>query len=149
QSIPLTGVAAGSHTVVLSGVAGNCSVTGGTSRTVTLAAGGTATASFAVTCTALPGTLTVSTRAPRRGEDADGYSCAAANGWPKPIGVNQSIPLTGVAAGSHTVVLSGVAGNCSVTGGTSRTVTVPAGGSVTASFAVSCTALPGTLTVST
>src|SRR5204862_5897201 len=46
--------------------------------------------------------------------------------------------LTGVTAASHTVVLSGVAGNCTVTGGTSRTVTVPAGGSVTASFAVSC-----------
>src|SRR5256886_2175468 len=149
QSIPLTGVAAGSHTVVLSGVAGNCSVTGGTSRTVTLAAGGTATASFAVSCTALPGTLTVSTTTSGQSQDPDGYSFAVDNGTPQPIGVNHSSPLTGVPAGSHTVVLSGVAGNCTVANGTSRTVDLPAGGTATAAFAVSCAALAGTLTVST
>ncbi len=149
QSITLTGVAAGSHTVVLSGVAGNCSVTGGTSRTVTLAAGGTATASFAITCTALPGTLTVSTSTSGPSQDPDGYAFAVDGGTAQAIGINQSITLTGVAAGSHTVVLSGVAGNCSVANGTSRTVTLAAGGTATASFAVSCTASTGSLDVTT
>src|SRR5207249_8027988 len=79
-----------------------------TSVKVAVPAGGTATATFAVTCTALPGTLTVSTSTSGQSQDPDGYSFAVDNGTPQPIGLNQSIPLTGVAAGSHTVVLSGV-----------------------------------------
>src|SRR5205807_1032935 len=43
---------AGSHTVTLSGVAGNCSVSGGNSKSVNVTAGGTAQASFSITCTA-------------------------------------------------------------------------------------------------
>src|SRR5207237_303795 len=82
-------------------------------------------------------------------QDPDGYAFAVDGGTSQAIGLNQTVPLTGVTAASHTVVLSGVAGNCSVTGGTSRTVTVPAGGSVTASFAVTCTTPSGTLRVTT
>jgi len=50
--------------------------------------------------------------------------------------------LTGVATGSHTVVLSGLAANCTVSGGTSRTITVTAGQTVTASFTISCPTPP-------
>src|SRR5207302_3856281 len=60
--------------------------------------------------------------------------------------------LTGVNTGSHTVVLSGIASNCTVSGGTSRTVTVTAGGTATAFFSVSCPTPPpptGTLAVTT
>src|SRR5213079_1104990 len=149
QTVPLTGVTAASHTVVLSGVAGNCTVTGGTSRTVTVPAGGSVTASFAVTCATPSGTLNVTTSTSGTSQDPDGYAFAVDGGTPQAIGLNQTIPLTGVTAASHTVVLSGVAGNCTVTGGTSRTVTVPAGGSVTASFAVSCPTPTGTLNVTT
>ena len=46
----------------------------------------------------------------------------------------------GIAAGNHTVQLNGVPSNCSVTGGTSQPVTVPAGGSATASFTIACAA---------
>src|SRR3989442_1378201 len=56
---------------------------------------------------------------------------------PQPIADNQTITLTGVATGSHTVVLSGIAANCTVSGGTSRTVTVTASQTVTASYTVS------------
>src|SRR5204862_131684 len=123
---------------VLSGVAGNCTVTGGTSRTVTVPAGGSVTASFAVTCGAPSGTLNVTTSTSGGSPDPNGYTFTVDGGTPQAIGLNQTIPLTGVTATSHTVQLGDVASNCTVTGGTSRTVTVPAGGSVTASFAVSC-----------
>src|SRR5207244_2630860 len=43
----------------------------------------------------------------------------------------------------HTVTLSGVPTNCTVSGGISQTVTVPAGGTATAAFSVSCTATSG------
>src|SRR5205823_14896899 len=78
-----------------------------------------------------------------------GYPVPLDDALPLSIGLNQTVPLTGVTAASHTVVLSGVASTCTVTGGTSRTVTVPAGGSVTASFAVSCSTPTGTLNVTT
>src|SRR5438046_2743454 len=144
QTIPLTGVTAASHTVVLSGVAGNCTVTGGTSRTVTVPAGGSVTASFAVTCATPSGTLNVTTSTSGGSPDPNGYTFTLDGGTPQAIGLNQTIPLTGVTATSHTVQLGDVASNCTVTGGTSRTVTVPAGGSVTASVALSCATPHGT-----
>ena len=45
-------------------------------------------------------------------------------------------------AGNHTVTLSGIAPNCSVSGGTQRTVSVPAGGSTSESFSVDCPTPP-------
>jgi len=45
-----------------------------------------------------------------------------------------------VAAGAHPVALSGVAANCVVGGANPRTVSVPAGGTATTTFAVTCNA---------
>jgi hypothetical protein len=155
-STTFSGLPAGSHTVVLSGVAGNCSVSGGTSRTVNVTAGGTASASFAVSCAATTpttGDLTVATATTGSNLDPDGYTVTLDGNTNRAIGTNASTTFSGLPAGSHTVVLSGVAGNCSVSGGTSRTVNVPAGGTASASFAVSCAAATGdgslTVTAST
>jgi hypothetical protein len=49
------------------------------------------------------------------------------------------VTFTGLAAGSHTMVLSGVAGNCTVSGGASKPVTVVSGQTVTLGYSVSCT----------
>ncbi len=57
----------------------------------------------------------------------------------------QDVPLDGIytfknlSPASHTVVLTGVAGNCTVTDGMSRTLTVPAAEPATATFNVVCT----------
>src|ERR1051325_4424132 len=152
-SVTFSGLSAASHTVVLSGVASNCSVSGGTSRTVSVPAGGTATTSFAVSCTAPPpqtGNLTVTTSTSGSNLDPDGYTVTVDGGASQAISTNGSVTFSGLSAASHTVGVSGVASNCSVGGGTSRTVSVPAGGTATTSFAVSCTAPPpqtGNLTV--
>src|SRR5207245_6024892 len=129
---------AASHTVELGDVAGNCTVTGGTSRTVTVPAGGSATASFAVSCPTPTGTLNVTTSTSGGSPDPNGYTFTVDGGTPQSIGLNQTIPLTGASATSHTVQLADVASNCTVTCGTSATVTVPAGGSCTPPFALSC-----------
>ena len=55
------------------------------------------------------------------------------------IAINGSVAFATLSPGSHTVVLSGVAANCSVSGGTSSTFTVPARTTVTIAFSVSCT----------
>src|SRR5205085_1103567 len=151
-STTYSGLSVTDHTVALTDVPANCTVTGGASKTVTVTAGGTATAAFTISCTALTGTLTVTTSTSGGSPDPNGYTFTVDGGASQPIQTNQTIPLTGVSATSHTVELGDVAGNCTVTGGTSRTVTVPAGGSATASFAVDCPTPPpltGSLTVTT
>ncbi len=141
---------AGDHTVALTDVPANCTVSGGgASKTVTVPAGGAATAAFTISCAALTGSLTVTTSTSGQSQDPDGYTFAVDNGTPQAIGVNQTIPVTPVPAGSRTVVLAGVAGNCTVANGPSQTVTVPGGGSVEAAFSITCTQLTGSVTVTT
>src|SRR5690349_16574021 len=151
-SVTFSGLSAGNHTVVLSGVAGSCTVSGGTSRTVNVPGGGTATASFAISCAATTGNLGVTTNTTGSNLDPDGYTVTLDGGASQAIATNGSVTFSGLPAGSHTVVLSGVAANCTVSGGTSRTVNVPSGGTATAGFAITCAATPppsGNLTVTT
>jgi hypothetical protein len=142
-SVTFTGLAAGSHTVVLSGVAGNCSVSGGTSRTVNVPTGGTASTSFAVSCAAVSGdgSLTVTTSTTGSNLDPDGYTVTVDGSASQPIATNGSVTFTGP-AGDHQIALSGVAGNCTVSGANPRAVNVPAGGTATTTFSVSCAGAP-------
>ena len=149
SSVRFTGLAAGSHSVVLSGVAGNCSVSGGNTQTVNVPSGGTATVAYSVTCATPPGDLTVTTSTGGSSLDPDGYTVAVDGGAGQAIGINSSVTFSGISAGSHTVALSGVASNCSVSGGNSQTANVPSGGTATVSYSVSCTTPPGDLTVTT
>src|SRR5712691_6565020 len=128
----------------------------GTGYTLRATASGlTDATSSAFNVTAPPpttGDLTVTTSTSGASPDPDGYTFAVDGGSGQAIGINASVTVNGLTAGSHTVVLSGIAGNCTVSGGTSRTVTVIAGQAVTATFTVSCPTPPpttGDLTVTT
>ena len=149
---------AGPHSVALSGVASNCSVSGGTSHGVTITAGQANSTAFSVTCTPIPpttGSLTVTTSTSGSDLDPDGYTVTVEGAGSQPIPTNSGgsgVTFSGLAAGSHSVALSGVASNCSVSGGTSHTVTVIAGQTISHAFTVTCTAIPpttGDLAVST
>src|SRR5206468_12684517 len=75
----------GSHSVVLSGVAGNCTVSGGTSRTVSVTAGSTASTSYSVSCApSSPGTgsltVTTATSGASGDLDPDGYTVSVDGG---------------------------------------------------------------------
>jgi len=155
QSIPtnsngvtFSGLSAGNHPVVLSGVASNCSVTGGNSRTANVTAGDTTPIAFSVTCTAIPpttGDLTVTTNTSGSDLDPDGYTVTVDQAASQPIGTTSgSATFPSLPAGNHSVALSGVAANCTVSGANPRTVSVPAGGNATTGFSVTCTALPPT-----
>jgi len=139
---------AGSHSVALSGVASNCTVSGGTSHGVTIVAGQPNSTAFSVTCTPIPpttGGLTVTTSTSGSDLDPDGYTVTVDAGNSQPIGPNSTgVTFTNLSAGNHPVVLSGVASNCSVSGGTSHTVTVIAGQTISHGFTVTCTAIPPT-----
>ena len=143
-SATFPGVPAGSHTVALSGLAANCSIAGETSVTTTVASGATSQVGFTVNCVALPpttGVLRVVTTTSGQDQDADGYRFRVDGGTAKAIGITAQIDLANTPAGSHTVVLSGVASNCSVTDGPSKNVSVVAGQTAEATFAITCTAL--------
>src|SRR5437867_2687697 len=147
-SVTYTSLAAGNHTVAISGVAANCSVSGGTSHTVSVPSGSTATTTFTITCTTPPGNLTVSASTSGSSLDPDGYTVTVDGGSPQALAINGSVSYTNLTAGNHTVAISGVAANCAVSGGTSQTVSAPSGGTATTTFTVTCTTPPGNLTVS-
>jgi len=136
--VTFTNLGATSHTVAPSGVPTNCWVSGGTSQTVTVPASGTATAAFSVSCTTPPGNLTVTTSTTGSSLPS-GYTVKLDGTTSQSIGINSSVAFTNLAATSHTVALTGVPSNCTVSGGTSRTVTVPSGGTATVSYYVTCT----------
>ncbi len=137
-------VSSGSHSVVISGVAANCTVSGGTTQTANVPGGGSATVAFQVSCAATTGTLTVTTATTGSNLDPDGYSVSVDGGAGTSIADNGSQSFTNLSSGSHTATISGIAANCTVSGGTSQTANVPAGGSATVAFQVTCVAPPAT-----
>src|SRR5439155_1661093 len=147
-SVTFDNLAAGDHTVTLSDLASNCSVSGAASKTVTVPAGSSTTTSFTVDCPTpppSPGSLTVTVNTTGGTPDPDGYTVTVGGtgGASQHITTNGgSVTFDNLAAGDHTVTLSGLASNCSVSGAASKTVTVPAGGSTSTSFSVSCPTPP-------
>ena len=57
----------------------------------------------------------------------------------QPIGTNDGVTFASLSVGSHSVALTDVPANCAVSDANPQTVTVPSGGTVTASFSASCT----------
>src|SRR6266704_3377697 len=97
------------------------------------------------------GNLTATATTSGSNLDPDGYTVTVDGTTSQPIATNGgSVTFTGLASGSHTVAISGVAPNCTVSGGTSQTVSVPSGGTATASFSATCTApASGAITLDT
>ncbi len=141
-NVTLTGVPTGSHSVALSGIAANCSLNGLDPQPVTVTAGATAAVSFALNCAPTgsgSGTLTVATSTTGSNVDPDGYTLTLDGTASQPIGVNDAVTRT-VPTGAHPVALSGLAANCAMSGANPTTVSVPADGTVTTTFAVTCSA---------
>src|SRR5712671_78352 len=67
-----------------------------------------------------------------------GYAVAVDNNPSQPIGINATASFASLSAGSHTVVLSSVPANCTVSGGATQTVTVTAGQTASAAYSVTC-----------
>ena len=149
-TVSLIGVAAGSHTVGLTGLAANCRVSGENPRAVPVPAGGTAEISFAVTCTAAgptTGSLSIATVTTGPAQDADGYQVSVDGAASQPIGVTATLRLANLSVAQHSVRLAGLASNCSVTGANPIGVAVGAGETAQVSFAITCVATVGSLTI--
>jgi len=71
--------------------------------------------------------------------DADGYIVTLDGSNSQSMGVNASVVYNQVTTGSHTVVISGLAGGCTVSGSNTNTLTVPAAAGATVSYSITCT----------
>ena len=136
----VTNVAAGAHTVRLSGAAANCTVGGTNPRAVTVTAGATAEVSFVVTCAATTGTIQVTTTTTGGSADSDGYTVAVDDGTAQAIEANATLSVPAVTAGAHRVTLGGLDTNCRVEGANPLSIDVTAGATVTATFSIACAA---------
>src|SRR5207249_6726504 len=94
------GLGAGGHDGALGAVAANCTVSGGTTQSVSVPSGGTATAAFSVSCAATTGDLTVTTNTSGSNLDPDGYTVTVDGTTSQPITINGSVTFTGLAGGS-------------------------------------------------
>jgi WD40 repeat protein len=138
-TITVAGVATGSRSVELSGVAPNCTVAGDNPRNVTVTDGGTVSTTFDVTCAAV-GSVQVTTATSGGAIDDDGYMVSVAGGAAQPIGVNETLTVEQVTAGAQSVELTGVASNCTVDGANPRNVNVVADAIASTQFDVTCIA---------
>jgi Tol biopolymer transport system component len=147
-TVSFSDVEAGSRQITLDGVAANCSVTGDNPVTVTVVAGQTVQATFAVACTQILGDLEIVTATTGSDIDSDGFTYSIDGGAAQAIGANASVTVQ-LAPGDYSIHLGGVASNCTVADVNPRTLTVTAGATTTTTFNVTCTTIEGSLVVTT
>src|SRR5947208_1018122 len=145
-SVTFSGLSPGDHSVQLNGIAQNCTVSSNP-RTVSITVGNTTATTFSVSCAPTTGSLAVTTNTTGSNLDPDGYTLTVDGGQGKAIGINNTVTISGLSPGDHSVQLNGVAQNCTVTSNP-RTVSITAGSTTTTTFTVICAATTGTLTVS-
>ncbi len=138
ETFTAPGIAQGSHTIELGQIAANCTVSGPNPQTVMVTSGETARVAFDVVCTATTGSMQVVVNTTGSGLDPDGYTVQIDAGDAQPIGVTASLTITGVAPGSHSVRLDGIAPNCTLPEPNPQTVDVVAGEAAVATFTVTC-----------
>jgi len=147
ETAMIPGLPAGPHEVVLSGVAGNCGVEGDSQRPFTVSAGDTSRVAFAVTCRATGVRVVATTTGIDL--DPDGYQVSVDGGPSQPLGALGGLIVTRLSPGPHTVTLTGLAGNCTLSAENPRAVIVTVGEITDVSFAVTCVAATGALAVTT
>ena len=147
NSVTFSGLSPGNHSVQLNGLAQNCSVSSNP-RTVSITAGNTTTTTFSVSCAPTTGSLAVTTNTTGSNLDPDGYTLTVDGGQSRAIGINNTVTISGLSPGNHSVQLNGLAQNCSVSSNP-RTVSITAGSTTPTTFTVSCvaTTTTGNLTV--
>jgi TolB protein len=135
-SFDTTGLSTGTHTVALAGLAANCSVSGNNPRLVDITAEATISVSFQVTCTPSSGDLEINTVTTGARLDSDGYLVTVDQGT-ESIALNSKLVIA-TTVGSHQVQLSGLAGNCHVTGENPLNIIVNDGVTTAVTFSIEC-----------
>ncbi|MEO8227766.1 MAG: hypothetical protein ABI637_10050 [Gemmatimonadota bacterium] len=147
-TLTIPGVAIGRHVVRLTGVASNCGVTGAMERVIDVIESHNVALVFAVSCdTNLSLIVTVATVGPS--PDPDGYLVTVDAGTAEVIATSGFRSFTSLAAGPHTVTLTGIAANCTAGPPNPATATVVAGQTARIGFTVTCVERTGSIRVTT
>jgi len=134
----------GDYVVTLGGVARNCTVDGGHTRTARVPPSDTVRVSFGVTCQ-LTGSLQLSVTTTGADPDPDGYTVRATStalDTSAVLASNATLTMPNLPSGAYSVQLGGMTENCNPTGVNPRPVTVPGGGAAAVAFDVTCVAAP-------
>jgi hypothetical protein len=149
SAVVFAGLAPGSHSVRLEGVAGNCEVQDRNPRTVSVVDGAATPVVFRVTCTPSPsGSIVAVASVTGSDPDPDGFAVSVDDGPTRSLADGFAIVFADLAPGPHGVRLQGIAGNCEVQGGNPRSVSVLANSATPVVFTVTCVPLQtGTVAV--
>ena len=137
----------GNHTVELTNVASNCTVSGSNPRTVNVPAGGTGSTTFDVGCEGLTGDLAVTTATSGVEPDPDGYAVVVDGVVRGSIGTDDIAVFPGLPVGARNVELAALADNCAVQGDNPRTLPIFDGQTTPTTFAVVCAITTGSIEV--
>jgi Tol biopolymer transport system component len=148
-TLTIAELAPGDHTVLLTGLAANCTISGANPLTVVVTAGETAPAAFAVTCAPTTGGLVITSTTTGPVPDADGYTISVDGTASHALGANEALTLEDLVPGIHEIGLDGLAENCSVAEGQSRAVTIVAGQVSQIQFDITCVSPTGSIVVAT
>jgi len=138
DTLTLSDVAPGDHTLLLGGVADRCVVAGSNPRTLPLSAAQTVAATFQVGCRG-PGSVAVTTLTTGDSPDSGGYTVSLSGGPALQVGPDTTAVIDSLAAGTYLATLSDVAANCAVTDGADRTLEIVWGSRAAVQFTVRCT----------
>ena len=148
-SLDLPNLSVATHQLTLSGVAGNCVVGQPNPRSASVSYATTTTVAFVVTCNASTGAVQVTTTTTGTDVDPDGYSAIVDSASGSVVATNGTVTISGLSPGAHSIALTAVAPNCTVTPPNPRAVTVTVGATTPVAFDIACTATNGTLRVIT
>jgi hypothetical protein len=95
----------------------------------------------------LTGSLAITTTTTGNTPDADGYTVQIDTEQPSAIGAAATLQISDIVVGDHTVLLGGLASNCTVAGENPRTVIITADVTEPISFDVTCAQAVGTVEV--
>jgi Tol biopolymer transport system component len=148
-TITVTEVTPGDHRLELRGIAPSCLLAGANPRTITVTAEEILRVTLEVSCAEARGSITLTTETVGPSPDPDGYLLQLDGGTTQTIDGNSLLTYPALPVGDHTLLLSSVAANCSVSGPNPRTVAVTSGGETMVTFSVTCRSTgPGTLLIS-
>jgi hypothetical protein len=143
-TVEFSDLTVGDHTLLLAGLASNCTVTGENPRTVIIIADETTPASFEVTCSAVTGTLEIGVVSGGESPDPNGFTLSVDGRQSFPHIPPGKISLE-ISAGAHTVEISDVAPNCTASEGSSQAVTVSPNNPVSIGFTITCAFIGATI----
>ena len=146
DTITIGGLDEQEHSIMLSGLASNCTVADNPAL-ATVAAGAVLETSFTVSCAARLGNIIVTTISGGQDIGSQPYGLRLDGFHQGTIATTGTVELTGIHEGAHELTLTSVPTNCTVLGSNPRTVNVTYLQNSTVQFAITCARRNGELRV--